>query len=302
MKIERTLLYLAVLQLLVSSVSTRASFATSLISDVDRGYASLEKGDYTEAKKCFMEALKANSRDAKAYIGLARIDSHSLESMNYCSQAIRINPKSADAYVLRAGANAFQQDYQQAIDDYTRAINLHPATLYHETLANQYILRGQTYELMSHSDKAIADFSTAIQLGDKAIRSWAYQQRGRAFEKQKKYKESMADFDAAIKLYPKQANIYSNRAGSNLRFQKFNEAVADYTKVIAMSPTNGFAYAYRAKAYIGLGRKELAHKDQNEAERLGFKSPGADFFSNSSSGLTVSDPKLLRGALSGQQQ
>lgn len=302
MKFERMVQYLVVVQFLVSTVATTASFSTSLISDVDRGYQSLKKGDYAEAKKCFMEALKANSRDANAYVGLARIESNSQEAMNYCSQAIRINPKLADAYILRANANAFWKDYQQAINDYTRAINLHPLTLYDETIANQYILRGDTYDLLGQPGKAMADFSTAIKIGDKRDKSWAYQKRGWAFEKQKKYKESMADFDAAIKLSPKETTAYSNRAITNLRFQKYNEAIADYTKVIAMSPKDGFAYAYRAKAYIGLGRKDLAHNDQKSAEKLGFKSTIGDFFTNSSSGLTVKDPKDLRGALSGQQQ
>lgn len=297
MKFKGTVLHLLVLQFLTSAAAITASYSTSLIGDVDLGYLSFEKGDYAEAKKCFMEALKANSRDARAYVGLARLDPNSQQSMNYCSQAIRINPKLADAYILRANGNAFWKDYQQAIDDYTRAINLHPLTLYHETIANQYILRGCAYESLGQPDKAMADLATAIKIGDKSDKIWAYQKRAGFFEKQNKYKESMADFDAAIKLAPKQSPTYSNRAMANLRFKKFNEAIADYTKVLAMEPSNKFAYAYRAKAYLGLGQKDLAQKDQKAAQKLGFKTEIGDFFTNSSSGLTVKDPKDLKGAL-----
>lgn len=70
MKFKGTVLHLLVLQFLTSAAAITASYSTSLIGDVDLGYLSFEKGDYAEAKKCFMEALKANSRDARAYVGL----------------------------------------------------------------------------------------------------------------------------------------------------------------------------------------------------------------------------------------
>jgi len=146
------------LQVLLSTVFLTGSLATSLISDVDRGNACLDRGAREEAKECFKDALKANPKDTAAYLGLARTESNSPEAIEYCTKALAINPNLADAYSIRANAYAFQKQYQLAIDDYTKVIKLQPSKLLHETIANQYVLRGDTFESFGQRDKAIADF------------------------------------------------------------------------------------------------------------------------------------------------
>ncbi len=270
------------MQILVATAAAPNCLADVPITDIERGYELLHKGNSVEARKCFESAIKANPRNSEGYLGLAKTELGSTESIDWCTKAIEIDPNWADAYSARAAAYLSSKKYQLAVDDYTKVMDLHPAKLADETISNQYVLRGDAFDALGQRDKAIADFSTAIQLAlDSKEKFWAYQKRAWIFESQNKYNESMSDFSAAIKLSPNLSSAYSNRANVELRFKKFNNAIADYTKALSINPKDGTIYSWRADAYKAIGRKDLAEKDMKQAAKNGYKRSG-DSFSNSS--------------------
>jgi len=74
------------------------------------------------------------------------------------SEAIRLDPKYAEAYYLRGVTYRNKGDLDRAIADYSEAIRLDPK------LAGAYNNRGNAYKDKGDSDHAIADFSEAIRL------------------------------------------------------------------------------------------------------------------------------------------
>jgi tetratricopeptide (TPR) repeat protein len=77
------------------------------------------------------------------------------------TEAIRLDPKSVNAYNGRAGAYADNRNFDKAIADSTEAIRLDPksAMAYHE--------RSYVYNIKGNFDKAIADSTEAVRLDPK---------------------------------------------------------------------------------------------------------------------------------------
>jgi len=72
---------------------------------------------------------------------------------------VKNNPKSSYAYCKRGLAYYNLQNYTQAIEDYTQAINLKP------NYKVAYKLRGDAYKALGENEKAEADFAKARELG-----------------------------------------------------------------------------------------------------------------------------------------
>src|SRR5690242_3218532 len=89
-----------------------------------------------------------------------------------CDEAIRLNPKDADAYVNRGSSHAAMRDYDRAIADFDAAIRLNPA------LAMAYNNRGVARRNKGDLAAAIADYGEAIRLAPNL--AMAYRNRGRA--------------------------------------------------------------------------------------------------------------------------
>ena len=86
------------------------------------------------------------------------------------TRAIELDPKYVSAYNNRGFAYGSKGDYNRAIADYTRAIELDP------NYALAYDNRGATYKynVKGDYDRAIADFTKAIELDpkDESARIW----------------------------------------------------------------------------------------------------------------------------------
>jgi tetratricopeptide (TPR) repeat protein len=109
-----------------------------------------------------------------------------------CSEAIRLNPKDAYAYLGRGLAYRRKGDPSRAIGDFTEAISLNPK------LAEAYCSRGKTRDIEREPDNVIADFTAAIRLNPKY--SEAYVSRGVAYKKRGDDAKAKKDFDQAKKL------------------------------------------------------------------------------------------------------
>jgi tetratricopeptide (TPR) repeat protein len=124
------------------------------------------------------------------------------------SVAIRLNPGESKAYVARADAYRRSGNYNPAISDLSRVIELKP-------YAEAYLTRGEVYEEKGRPDTAIFDFTRAIELDSTSAR--AYDRRARAFYATGQPDSARLDWQKAHKLdddYP------SSPEGKRLLMQK----------------------------------------------------------------------------------
>jgi tetratricopeptide (TPR) repeat protein len=116
-----------------------------------------------------------------------------------CSLKIRIEANShyADAYAGRGIVYQIKGDNDDAIADYTKAIEIDP------WYANAYVGRGMIYRLKGDSDHAVADFTQAIEINPRyAI---AYFNRGSIFETKGERERAIATTFARLQISLRQS-------------------------------------------------------------------------------------------------
>ncbi len=126
-------------------------------------------------------------------------------------EAIRLDPKYADAYYNRCIAYNRQKKYDLALPDCNRAIALGPgantlnATGQEKVSADRsksdyYNQRGVVYHGRNEIDRAIADYSEALRLYPR--NATALSNRARAYEAKGDSARAKADRDATKRLNP----------------------------------------------------------------------------------------------------
>lgn len=137
------------------------------------------------------------------------------------------DPESAKAYAARAWAHCELDEYDEAISDATKAIELCP-----EAYLPWYI-RGCSHWRIDKNDLAEADFTEAICLVN------------------------------SVKLWLEE--MYRCRGGIRCDAGRYDEAIADLTKCVKFHAENSYGYAFRGNAYCGKKKYAQALKDYEKA-------------------------------------
>ncbi len=126
--------------------------------------------------------------------------------------------------------------------------------------------RGLVFEKMGRTERAIADFKTAIRLSP----SFAvpYNNIGLSLEKAGQIKRAITDFTKAIVLNPAYFRAYYNLGGVLLRAGQPSTAITEYDKAIALNPSYEVAYNDRGVAFYEAGQTNRAIADYNQAIAL----------------------------------
>ena len=156
-------------------------------------------------------------------------------------------------------------------------------------LAIGYHNRGNAYYNKREIDRAIADYTKAIEIDP--IFATAYYSRGNANYTNGEYDGAIADFGKAIELQAKYANghrgntytyptmknmirsdptftFYFGRGAAYWAKGDYDSAIVDFTKVIHLEPKYPNAYIQRAKAHKAKGDLNSARSDFNSAINL----------------------------------
>jgi len=113
------------------------------------------------------------------------------------TRAVELDPNMSALYLLRGNAKKMKRDYAAAISDYTRAIELEPE--YKDVMLTA---RAGVRELTGDLEGAIADYTRAIEIDPKF--DGTYRSRGRVKQKKGDAEGAAADFARAEQLAPAQ--------------------------------------------------------------------------------------------------
>ncbi|MEW6302891.1 MAG: tetratricopeptide repeat protein [Verrucomicrobiota bacterium] len=176
--------------------------------------------------------------------------------------------QDAQAYIDSGDKKREQQDWDGAIADYTRAIELDPKK------ATAYVSRASAKEAKGDFTGAVADWSQVIQLQPNS--SYWYLVRSTARRKAGDLSGAIADASQSLQLpgnHPSSA--YKNRAYARHMQRDYDGAIADYTKSIEAeaSTARNSTYVDRANAWCAKGAWQEALKD---FRAYGPPSPGSD--------------------------
>ncbi len=166
----------------------------------------------------------------------------------------------SSVFFYRGTSYLSKSDYERAIVDYDKAIQLNPQNAFN------YSNRGYAYYTEGEKDRAFADFDKAIQLGHQD--AMAYFNRAAAYSDKGEKDRAIADYDKAIQLDPKLAKPYYNRGAAYSDKGEKDRAFADFDKAIQIDPQDALAYTNRGYAYSAKGEIDRAIADYDKAIQL----------------------------------
>ena len=117
------------------------------------------------------------------------------------------------------------------------------------------------------STAAVSDFSEAIRLGLQHDAK-AYLGRGLAYSRQGDFDRAIADYTQAIQLDLSNADAYFKRAWACGKRGDHDKAITDCTEAIRLDPHNAQAYCWRGAGLVDKGRYDQAIADLTHAIRL----------------------------------
>ena len=157
-----------------------------------------------------------------------------------------------------------QGDYQGALSDYNRLLELDPQDL--DALDNRSATKAQLGDYRG----AIADANKSLRINPQNPK--ALNNRGAARVYLNDYQGALADFSKAIEINPRDAFAYTNRCAIKKELQDHQGAIADCSTAVEINPQDAFAYNNRGVSVYNLNRDaESACNDFKQAASLGYE-------------------------------
>ena len=181
-------------------------------------------------------------------------------AIDYFTKAIELMPNDKTIYEHRGIAYFYIENYLKAIEDYTTAIELG------ENDKSIYKNRGIAYMWIKDYPNAIEDFTKAVDLGEN--NKDVYEHRGIAYLYRKEFAKAIDDLTKAIDLGSNGESIYIGRGLAYLCINDYLKAVEDFSKVIQSEKNKKTVYRFRGFAYVYNGDYTKAIEDFTQVVKL----------------------------------
>lgn len=200
------------------------------------------------------------------------------------TQVMDVVGERADWLVLRGAGYSREGDYDRALADLDRAIELAPE------LAQAYVTRALTYKRMGRLDDAERDLTHAIALSPQ----WADPAFNRAnlYLRMGETDLALADLDTAIARDPDFVEAYERRGGLYLQRAQPERALSDFDRAVRLAPERAAGYNNRGLAHQALGEVDAARADFDRAITLDSELLSA--YLNRAALLAPTDPEAAR--------
>jgi tetratricopeptide (TPR) repeat protein len=179
------------------------------------------------------------------------------------SDAIRLNPMSAENYLNRGREYMRMNDVGRGIKDFDQALRLDPRFAWaHYNRGYAYWAKGtkEDFEL------AVKDFSEALRLG--LHEPNLYRDRAEVYLALDKPESAIQDYTKALTLKPRDGDLLRSRGYAYLQKKDYDKAISDFSEILRFEPQNGDAFYYRASAYHETKNYDKAIEDFTKAMRF----------------------------------
>lgn len=197
---------------------------------------------------------------------LQKLEDHQGAIFDY-TEAIRIDPKFAEAYYLRGTAKQALDDTDGALHDYDKAIELNPQD------ERPFYRRGSVRRDKRDFPGAIEDYSEVIRLAPDNYRG--YIQRGRVKHIEGNYAGAIEDYTEAYKREPRLAVALVLRGQAKMAQGEFEDAIGDFNRALLKRANFANAFFERGMAYFRLenyrrARQNIQRAIEADPTRAGF--------------------------------
>ncbi|MCC8153887.1 MAG: tetratricopeptide repeat protein [Tannerellaceae bacterium] len=199
-----------------------------------------------------------------------QIQAH-FNSIDEFSSKIEENPTNPDYYFGRALDFTLVQDFTEAIEDYTRVIELNPD--FFMAFFNRAVVRYKQldYNLSQGTYDDNAPLATNLTVGGRIATPAADPTTAQVRDNRRamEHDQIVRDYDRAIQLNPDFVFTYLNRGNLRCAQRDFRAAIQDYTTAIEKDPEFAEAYFNRGLARLSQGDTNRGIADLSKAGELG---------------------------------
>ena len=185
--------------------------------------------------------------------GLNFTDSSELEAyIDKRTGLIQAEPKNPIPYIERGDARFLAHQFDEAVDDYTAALEINDA------LDEAYFGRGVALARSGFIEAGIEDLDIYIQRNPKS--SIAYTKRGVRYLWLGNMEKAKADFDMAIKINPNNAEAHDDLGVIFAKHEQYYQASDHFISAFEIDPTYYKAYYNMALISFITNKDQLALK------------------------------------------
>ncbi len=256
-------------------------------------------GNYAESVQIAEQVIKKlpRDRDVVVYYGydllhLGRYD----DLLELTSKYEKVLPKDADLPLLAGYVHKNADLLQEAVDDFTRAIERGPE------VRTAYVNRGYVYNDLQNAEAASADFTKALQLDPKdgsAQLGMAFAQlelhhgksaldhaqaaqkllgesgaihdaMATAYRQQGLLSQAEREYRAAMKYSPDDIKLHLALADTQYHLRRYSDSLVSLRNALTYSPDDPFIYAQMAHNYAELKERDQTMQYVQIAEKVGY--------------------------------
>lgn len=200
--------------------------------------------DYAIKKKCFPEKSEDH---CVLYFNRGLLYSkvgNYQEALIDFTKAIELSPADAEIYSTRGDIYLILEDYSNAFDDYLQAIKLDSNNpKYYRQMALAHAIIGSIEKMKQELELA--------EINENKLNSLENELGFHEFSTGS-FQKAIDHFNQFIKLNPSLSIGYQNRGATLYQTGKLKEAIEDYDEAIRLDPTCAELYQMRAIAFIFL--------------------------------------------------
>ncbi len=183
-----------------------------------------------------------------------------LENQRTNDSALVQNQNPAQSHFKAARAFVQQQQWQEAIVQYQKAILQDPDGVV------AYLELGNVWLKLEQWSEAVVCYKQVINRQPRAAQ--AYHQLGDALSKLQKWKQAITAYHKAIELNPKFSWSYNNLGDVLIQLEQWEEATKAYDKAIQLNPDFALSYHNLGEAYSHINQWSNAIRAYQNAIQL----------------------------------
>lgn len=193
------------------------------------GMIQIDKRRWAEAIAAFDKCLELNPEDSEAmYWQAVAWDElgDTAKTMEILNGIMAVTVECSEAYYMRSQLHTSKENFEEALEDITRAVNLDPES------PEYYLQRGKILSYMAEKPEGAPHLADAIK-----------------------------DLSEALRLDPDYPEAYSWRSLAYLQAGDDKKELKDLNSLIALEPTHAEAYRRRYDCHVACGNRVEAARD-----------------------------------------
>jgi tetratricopeptide (TPR) repeat protein len=244
MKTQLTIVLLALAGVIIffaNPIFAADSTTNEIVDFLAKAESAVGKKDYNSAITYFDKLILLGDTDAYASRGFMYFQKKEYDkAISDYSKLIEIRPTSY-IYEDRGDVYVKKGDPVKAVEDYTESIRRNPKN------GRVYVSRALQYSKLNIFDAALIDCNMAILLlsddlnAPRPFLEAAYGLRGSIFSSQGKYNRAYDDYSKVIEINPAKFEAFDLRGWAGFMLKEYDKSISDYQTALRLNPKDDLA-------------------------------------------------------------